>query len=406
LPIIDLNEVPDQLPAAIAGEIVIDNDAANVVGANWQTKPSSAAVNGRYLQNRKRDNRAVYWYVDRPGFAGGSHDVYVKWLEPAGEGTSTVFKVRGAGTSVHRVTVAHAGNGAGDWVLLGNFEFAPAGNSPSQYVVLSGADNRYGLEGTFLEADAVKIVPTTLPEGESQLRFIHGDHLGTPRLVTDESGQVVWTASYLPFGEATVDEDPDGDGDFYKLDLRFPGQYFDPESGLNYNYFRTYDPATGRYLESDPIGLAGGANTYLYAEANPLRITDHFGLDTEFCRRPFYPTPIPYARHCYVRYSGGGSSSFGPNGPSPDPAPEWWPESCQATDGSQNDECMKREMANCEAEQYDFLGFNCCHCVERAMNMCGIGIPREDWPNWPVNPGPQPGEKGYSPDPRNNGWNP
>jgi len=281
LPIIDLNEVPDQLPAAIAGEIVIDNDAANVVGANWQTKPSSAAVNGRYLQNRKRDNRAVYWYVDRPGFAGGSHDVYVKWLEPAGEGTSTVFKVRGAGTSVHRVTVAHAGNGAGDWVLLGNFEFAPAGNSPSQYVVLSGADNRYGLEGTFLEADAVKIVPTTLPEGESQLRFIHGDHLGTPRLVTDESGQVVWTASYLPFGEATVDEDPDRDGAPYVLNLRFPGQYFDPETGMHYNYLRNYDPGTGRYLTSDPAGLEAGLNTYLYAGANPLLFVDPLGLAVE-----------------------------------------------------------------------------------------------------------------------------
>jgi hypothetical protein len=58
---------------------------------------------------------------------------------------------------------------------------------------------------------------------------------------------------------------------------------------------------------------------------------------------------------------------------------------------------MKREMNNCKGEQYDFIGFNCCHCVEQAMNACGIGIPIDDWPNWPVNPGPQPGEPGYHP---------
>jgi len=58
----------------------------------------------------------------------------------------------------------------------------------------------------------------------------------------------------------------------------FPGQYYDQETGLHYNYFRYYDPNTGRYLTSDPIGLDGGLNTYLYAEANPVKIIDLFGL--------------------------------------------------------------------------------------------------------------------------------
>jgi RHS repeat-associated protein len=57
-----------------------------------------------------------------------------------------------------------------------------------------------------------------------------------------------------------------------------PGQYFDEETGLHYNYFRDYDPLTGRYVHSDPIGLEGGLNPYLYAEGDPLRYSDPLGL--------------------------------------------------------------------------------------------------------------------------------
>ena len=60
--------------------------------------------------------------------------------------------------------------------------------------------------------------------------------------------------------------------------LRNPGQYYDSETGLNYNYYRDYDPQTGRYVESDPVGLKGGINTYAYANTNPVGLLDPFGL--------------------------------------------------------------------------------------------------------------------------------
>jgi RHS repeat-associated protein len=200
----------------------------------------------------------------------------VKWLEPAG-GFSTRYSVSYNGGS-HSVNVLHADHSYGDWVLLGNYEFAAPGG-PLQGVTLSGNNfNDSGWEGTFLEADAVKFVPTFAPEGAFDLRYIISDHLGTPQRVTDEAGTVVWSANYRPFGAATVDEDADGDLENYSLNLRFPGQYFDAESGLHYNYFRDYDPSLGRYIESDPIGLRGGANTFGYSYSNPILHSDYYGL--------------------------------------------------------------------------------------------------------------------------------
>ncbi len=104
---------------------------------------------------------------------------------------------------------------------------------------------------------------------------VESDHLGTPYSVTDDAGRTVWLAEYTPFGEATIVEQT------LTFNHRFPGQYFDAETGNHYNYLRDYDPEIGRYLSSDPIGLLGGPNTYLYAHANPLMFIDPLGLISE-----------------------------------------------------------------------------------------------------------------------------
>ena len=101
---------------------------------------------------------------------------------------------------------------------------------------------------------------------------VHTDQLGTPHRVTDESGSTVWAAAYDPFGRAELSIET------IELPYRLPGQYADAETGTHYNYYRDYDPATGRYLTSDPIGLQGGLNTYRYAENDPLGMSDPLGL--------------------------------------------------------------------------------------------------------------------------------
>ncbi len=114
--------------------------------------------------------------------------------------------------------------------------------------------------------------PTYETTVEEDQYALHVDHLGTPQMATDEAGNIVWSADYQPFGQVDVTHDT------INVPLRFPGQYADGESGLNYNYFRDYDPEAGRYIQSDPIGLGGGVNTYAYVENNPLSFIDPKGL--------------------------------------------------------------------------------------------------------------------------------
>ena len=108
--------------------------------------------------------------------------------------------------------------------------------------------------------------------------FVYPDHLGTPRAIAEARSKVVWRWDSDPFGATPPDEDPNRNGSAFTLNLRFPGQYFDQETGLFHNGFRDYDPQTGRYIQVDPIGLEGSLNPYLYAEGNPLTFIDPFGL--------------------------------------------------------------------------------------------------------------------------------
>ena len=114
----------------------------------------------------------------------------------------------------------------------------------------------------------------------TNLSYIHTDQLNTPRAVTTTAGTTIWRWSWStnPFGEAAAIEDPDGNSQLFVMNLRFPGQQYDAETGTHYNYFRDYEPGTGRYLESDPIGMRAGPSTYAYVMQRPSFYSDPSGL--------------------------------------------------------------------------------------------------------------------------------
>ena len=122
-------------------------------------------------------------------------------------------------------------------------------------------------------------VPLARIDDNTDIYYYHTDYLGTPQQMTNGSGTTVWRASYEPFGRATITTQT------ITNNVRLDG-YWDQETSLYYVWHRYYDPKTGRWISSDPIGLAGGLNTYAYVENNPLRWTDPDGLKTYRCTKP------------------------------------------------------------------------------------------------------------------------
>ncbi|MFE1813650.1 RHS repeat-associated core domain-containing protein [Metapseudomonas otitidis] len=153
-----------------------------------------------------------------------------------------------------------------DGQVMGQVRYTTAGRkSQASYYVwlddlpIAQIDLAYNFAGTVVDS--------------TTLTYLHSDHLNTPRLATNQGGNLVWSWPSDAFGVGQ----PNNHGSTIDVILRFPGQVADAHSGLYYNYFRDYDPETGRYVESDPIGLAGGLNTYGYVEGNPTRFVDPKG---------------------------------------------------------------------------------------------------------------------------------
>jgi RHS repeat-associated protein len=194
------------------------------------------------------------------------------------------------------------------WLFAQAQQNATLGQS---YVYADGPLNSYNLLGEYgnggtKSAGRMEYIYLPTETGTAQLiglyknnRFyaVHTDHLGTPRSITDDTNKVVWQWAYSAFGDnkptgilkattnprAAITNQPKlltATNPSFAVNLRFPGQYWDDESKLSYNFFRNYQPNQGRYAQPDPIGLAGGWSRFGYVFGRPLNTIDPLGLGT------------------------------------------------------------------------------------------------------------------------------
>jgi len=203
----------------------------------------------------------------------------------------------GAGTATYddrnrlvssSVGVSYNYNGRGERVFKTGklFSYDEAGRVLGEYTT-AGA-----LGAEYIYVDSVPVAYVT----GGVLYYVETDQLGTPRNIvqpgaTPSADTRVWNLPYFSSDSAFAETPPSPAT--ITFNLRFPGQYYDSETGLNYNYFRDYEPGTGRYVESDPISLYGGINTYGYVDQNPLGYRDSKGL-AGAPPRPPNPRPRPF----------------------------------------------------------------------------------------------------------------
>ena len=241
--------------AGIDYQVTLSDDADGLVVADAiQLRPTSEAP--------------FLWSVSLP--QSGTYEVYARWPADDDRSTAAVYEIiHELGTD--SVTVNQRANG-GQWVLLGTYDFEPA-QGPAE-VTLDG------LGDGSLAADAVRFVEAGAG-APAEVAYLHSDQLGRPQIVTDATGLLAWDRTQTPFGETVTETG------FESTALRFPGQYADAETGLNYNYFRDYDPSLGRYVESDPRGILLDFSDPRRLVATELGIENNSALYTFGTNNPY-----------------------------------------------------------------------------------------------------------------------
>jgi RHS repeat-associated protein len=233
--------------------IIIDNQDENTLSVgSWRSSSVIPHYNGESLY--ASGNAQFTWRATLPQTQ--AYDIQAWWTSHSTR--SAAAEYRFSTTAGDTLTTVDQRTGGGQWHSLGHHTLA-AGTTD-----ITLGNETYGV----LSADAIRLVPLSTTQS---LHYIHSDHLGTPQILTDQNQHKVWEATYDPFGKASIATE------IVVYNLRFAGQYFDQETNLHYNWFRYYDPSTGRYTQSDFIGLGDGPNTYAYVANNPLIYIDPDG---------------------------------------------------------------------------------------------------------------------------------
>ncbi len=227
--------------------------------------------------------------------------------------------------------------------------------------------------------------------------WVHTDHLGRPTRMTDSTKATVWQAAYKPWGEPTLLSGTK------LLNLRFPGQYFQIETGLAYNWNRHYDTTTGRYTQPDPLRFVDGPSVYAYAGNSPWMVTDRRGLDIAIVVGG--PTGItggpgqsgggignPFG-HVGIGITGRGTFSPGTNSAPGSSFTDYLNNQSQYRSSTiftlktskETDQCVASVMSGQtsnlpSAPSFEALADNCSTRVSDALKKCGIDIPHTNLP--------------------------
>ena len=319
-------------------------------------------------------------------------------LSSAGNAATVTFigsALTQSGTASSCTYTQMSEDGSGNWTVT-------CGAGPktitAQPAVIGGGCSSYGsmAEDVGGNWNVVNCLSVT---SAATIFYVHSDQLRTPRLITQAAdNQVRWKWDNTdPFGNSLPNENPTNLGQF-TYNLRFPGQYFDQETGTHFNWMRDYDPRVGRYIESDPIGLLGGINTYAYVGGDPLNGIDPRGLATYICTKPLHAlgdygprvynpswwNPLYHQFDCVRDASGkvtcGGQdrsgSAFFPGSPGK-PSDDKWPApgegECKLQDARQCvDDCVKRKIADPKRPRYAIgpHGTDCQEWSDEVVESC------------------------------------
>jgi RHS repeat-associated protein len=236
----------------------------------------STDANSNRLQSQSGAQTVSYSYDPAGNLTGDG--TYSHSYNAAGRRTASTNTATGQTTGYsydalgQRISKTHSGN-------TSQFFYNEQGHLTGEY----DASGQLIQEIIWLGNLPVAVLkPATPASATADLYYIHADPLGTPRKITRPGdNRVVWSWESEAFGNSLPDQNPSSLGNFV-FNLRFPGQYYDQETGLHYNMARYYNPRIGGYDQSDPIGLQGGINTYAYVGGNPVNAIDPWGLRVIF----------------------------------------------------------------------------------------------------------------------------